>query len=86
MLMDTDNATVDHQIFKVGITGNGCENPLPYTLMRPAVITDIHTMPVAILRRQVTPRGTGTDNPKDSFNKPSIVLCGNATISGFSWK
>jgi len=69
MLMDTDNTAINHQIFQVGITGNSFKNLLPYPLMGPTTITDIDTMPVAILRRQITPGRTCTDDPKDAFNK-----------------
>jgi hypothetical protein len=86
MLMYTDYASVNHQIFKVGITGDSFKYPLPYTLMGPAVIANIHTMPVTIFRRQVTPGRTSAGNPENAFQKPTIVLCSNTTIGGFSWQ
>ena len=51
-----------------------------------AVITNIYTMPVPKLRRRITPGRASTGNPKDSFEKATIVLCGNTTVGSFPWQ
>ncbi len=86
MLMDPDNTAVNHQIFQVGITGNGFKNSLPYPFMGPTVIPDVHAMPMAIVGREITPRSPCSGNPENSFEKQAIVLCRDATITAFSRK
>jgi hypothetical protein len=41
-------------------------------------------VPVAKLRRQISPGSTGSGNPEDSFNKLPVIFRGNTTVRGFS--
>ena len=56
MLVDPDERAVDEDVFEIRIVGEGLENALPDTLLRPAPEARIDGAPLAERFRKISPR------------------------------
>src|SRR5262249_40021632 len=63
------------------IVGDGLEEALPDTGLRPVAETREYAVPVPQRGRQITPGAAGSGDPKDRLNKPSIVFAAAAGIA-----
>ncbi len=73
MLMHPDDRAVDHRVLEIRIARQPLKDPLEYVLLRPTTEPLEDGVPVAIGGRQVPPRRTRSDNPKNGFEKLSII-------------
>lgn len=62
--------------FLIGKLLESSEEACPHTLLRPAVEARRYRTPVAVARREIAPRSTGTKQPEDSVQEGAIVEAG----------
>jgi hypothetical protein len=55
MLMHSDYAAINHQIVKIRIIRHRLKNANPYTFFTPAMVTNIHSVPIPKVVGQITP-------------------------------
>ena len=84
MLVDSDERTVDENIFEIGIAAERLENPLPDPILRPAPEAGISGEPLAEGFRQIAPWRAGPRNPKNGVDKQPVVAPAAAGISSFA--
>src|SRR6476646_371781 len=73
MAMDLDDGGVDHGVFHVRRVGAGVEKPCKNARLDPVAVALENSVPVAEERRKITPRASRPHDPKDSFDKATVV-------------
>ena len=86
MGMDLAVAGVNHQPFKVGLVDQRFEKFFPYSLVTPADKPLVHCAPSSVLRRQVAPRRSCAQYPKNSIDKQTIISCHASPLSALPWQ
>jgi hypothetical protein len=81
MGMNLGMACVNHQPLVVGIIDDAFQDCFPDTLLNPTPKPLGNTVPVSVIRRQITPRSTCAENPEDSIDESSIVLCNASPLT-----
>jgi len=84
MLVDPDECAVDEDIFEIGIVAERLENVLPNALLRPPPEASIRRKPFAERFRQIAPRRARPRNPKNRFDKKSVVTTTAAGVTDFT--
>jgi hypothetical protein len=79
--VDLDDGGVDYRVFHVGIVGDGIEQSLPDTRLRPVAEAREYAVPVAQRGRQIPPGAAGSGDPQYRLNKSSVVLAAAAGIA-----
>jgi len=82
--MHTNNGSIHHDIFKVGIFTEKLKDALEGPALNPAPEPLEYRIPVTETRRQIAPRGAGTSNPQYRFDKEARIPAGLARIALFS--
>ena len=67
--VDVNDGGVNHCVFHVGIIGDGVEQPLPDTRLRPVAKARESAVPVAERGRQITPGAAGSGDPQHGLDK-----------------
>ena len=86
MLVDPDERAVDQDIFEIGILAEGVEDPFPDIFLCPTPEARIHGEPFAERFRKIAPRRACARNPKNGFDKLSVVTPVAAAITDFAWQ
>ena len=73
-MMNLDMAGVDHQPFIVGLSYQLLQQRFPNAFVPPAAKPAVRVFPVAVVRRQVTPRRARAQNPENRVNKQVVVF------------
>ena len=73
MRMDLDVAGIDQEPFKIGRGHEVLESLFPDAFVAPADQAPVRIAPSAVIRRQLTPRRPGAQNPKHRVNKSSVI-------------
>lgn len=73
MLMRPDDRGIDDQMFEVGVLDQDLKDARPRPAFGPAAKAPEGRVPIAELRRQITPGCTGASHPKHCFYKQAIV-------------
>ncbi len=88
MLMGTNDSGIDvmdgplQRASRIGLLLERVQDLLPDAGLPPAIEAAGHCLPGTIARRQVTPGGTGAEDPQDAVdNRPMVVR--RATGLGF---
>jgi len=76
--MGANDAGVDHEVLVVAVLGQGVEDPLPDSRLRPPGVPAVDVLPAAETLRQVAPRNTGTVAVEHGFDEESVVPGGGA--------
>ena len=84
MLVDPDECAVDKDIFEIGIVAERPENAFPNALLRPPPEASIRRKPLAERFRQIAPRRARPRNPKNRFDKKSVVTTAAAGVTDFT--
>lgn len=67
-------AGVNHQPFIVRLLNEDVQQSLPDAFVSPATEPTLDILPVAQVWRQITPRGSGSQNPKNGIDTSSIIF------------
>ena len=89
VLMDFNMRNVNDKPFKFIVcivTQKDLEQLLPNTLLYPSAKTLCNRVPIAIKRRQATPRRTCAKNPKYGIEKLAIIESYFASVAILTWK
>src|SRR5665213_3625969 len=81
VLMGAHNSAVDHRVFVVGIGGEMCKDPPPYTVLGPAAEPLMHVLPIPEALRQVAPRNAGAIVIEHCFDEQPVVRRGHAHMA-----
>jgi len=73
MLMHPDDRAIDHRVLEIWSARQLLKDPVEHVLLRPTTEPLEDGVPVAIAVRQVPPRRTRSDHPKNGFEKLSII-------------
>jgi len=65
---------IDHEPLEIRLVNDRFEQLLPYPLVAPPAKAAMRVLPVTIFRRQITPWGSGTQNPDDGIDEGSIIF------------
>ncbi len=84
MLVDPDECAVDKDIFEIGIVAERPENAFPNALLRPPPEASVRRKPFAERFRQIAPRRARPRNPKNRFDKKSVVTTAAAGVTDFT--
>ena len=84
MLMRTHNRAVDKHFFKIGVTGQLCEESMPDALPRPSGKALVSAIPETKLRGKITPRTARASDPEYGLDKQAIVRCGSTRIAALT--
>src|ERR1700723_602341 len=84
MLVDPDECSINEDIFEIGIVAKRLENALPNALLRPPPEAGIRRKPLAERFRQIAPWRARPRNPKNRFDKTSIVTPAAAGVTDFT--
>jgi len=84
MLVDPDECAVDKDIFEIGIVAERPENAFPNALLGPPPEASIRRKPLAERFRQIAPRRARPRNPKNRFDKKSVVTTTAAGVTDFT--
>jgi len=74
MRMNLAVAGINHQPLIVRLVNQNIQEFLPYPLVPPPDKAAVGVAPSAIIRRKVTPRGSGPQYPENRVDKLAIVL------------
>src|SRR5208282_5755194 len=78
LLVCPHNGRVDHQILVLAVSHQLLENPLPDAAARPANEALVHAFVLAIMLGKIVPACSGTQDPKHSVHKQTVVGSGAA--------
>jgi len=84
MAVDFDNGGINHGVFHVGFIRHRFKKPLKYISFYPVPVAFEDRIPVAKLRRQITPGAAGARNPQNSFKKQPIITAAASRVAGFA--
>lgn len=71
--MDFYVTGVNHQELEFWLVNQLFQKVFPHSLVAPAAESAMCIFPISITRRQVSPRGSGAQNPEDSVDEFSII-------------
>jgi hypothetical protein len=74
---------IDHQPLIVRLANEYFQQGFPLPFVTPATKAPVGVLPVAVVWRQVSPRGARAQYPENSIKKPSVIV-GNAAPSAFA--
>jgi len=84
MLMKADNRAVDYLNVFIISHGNGIHDLVPNTGFAPATKAIIEGRVRALAFRQITPRGTGSQDPENTAQHSTVINTRNT--AWFVWK
>jgi hypothetical protein len=73
MGMDFTMGRINYQPFIIRLINQGIQQLFPHTLIAPANETAVRVAPSAVIRRQITPRRTCTDDPGNRYQPLSLT-------------
>ena len=74
--MSANDRAVDHKVLIVAIGRQRLEDTFPHIGMAPATEVLMHSLPLAIAFRQVTPMCTRTQDPEATVDEHPVVSAG----------